>query len=147
MESHLIGSYEHLVLSNECISAVRRFMKGAPVNAHTLALDVIQEVGDGLPNKIFVDRDHTTECYLEEQWAPDIFNRNNFDSWTKKGSKSTHDWCNDKVRWILENHQPEQLSDDVLKQLEEIARDATDPETLAVSKTKKAKRRRKFRAV
>lgn len=146
MESHLIGSFEHLVLSNECIAAVRRFMKGAPINAHTLALDVIQEVGDGLPNKIFVDRDHTTQSYMEEQWTPEIFNRNNFESWTRKGRKSTHDWCNEKVRWILENHQPEPLSDEVLKQLEEIAMGATDPETLTVSKTAKAKRRRKFRA-
>jgi len=146
MESHLIGSFEHLVLSNECIGAVRRFMKGAPVTAHTLALDTIQAVGDGLPNKIFVDQDHTTASYLEEQWQPEIFNRNNFESWTKKGRKTTHDWCNDKVRWILENHEPEQLPDDMLKQLEEIATAATNPETLAVSKTAKAKRRRKFRA-
>ena len=147
LESHLIGSFEHLVLSNECIGAVRRFMKGAPVNDHTLALDVIQAVGDGLPNKIFVDQDHTMNCYLQEQWQPEIFNRNNFQSWTNKGRKTTHDWCNEKVRWILENYQPKQLPAEMLKQLEEIAQGATDEATLAVSKTKRAERRRKFRAV
>ena len=145
MESHLIGSFEHLVLSNECIAAVRRFMQGAPINERTLAMDVIQHVGDGLPDRIFVDQDHTTENYLEEQWNPSLFNRNNFQSWTDKGQKYTHQLCNDKVRDILENYQPEPLPDDVLQKLEEIAQAATDPEMLSVSKTAKAKRRRKFR--
>ncbi len=147
LESHLIGSFDHLVLSNECIAAVRRFMQGARLDARTLALDVIQDVGDGLPNKIFVDQEHTIQNYAAEQWVPDVFNRNNFQVWTEKGRKTTADWCNDKVRWILENHQPEQLPQTVLDQLEEIARAATDPETLAVSKTARATRRRKFRAV
>lgn len=146
LESHLIGSFEHLVLSNECIGAVRKFMKGAPITTTSLALDVIQAVGDGLPNKIFVDQDHTTQNYMQEQWQPDVFNRNNFQSWTEKGQKTTHAWCNDKVKWILENHKPEPLPEPILAQLEEIATNATDPETLAVSKTARASRRRKFRA-
>ena len=57
----------------------------------------------------------------------------------------SHQVCNEKVKWILENHKPEPLPDDVLANLEEIAQAATDPETLAVGKTAKAKRRRKFR--
>jgi trimethylamine:corrinoid methyltransferase-like protein len=85
--------------------------------------------------------------YRDEQWQPDLFNRNNFQVWTEKGQKDTQTLANEKVKWILENYQPEQLPDDVLQKLEEIARDATDAETLAVSKTKTAKRRRKFRAV
>ena len=145
MESHLIGSFEHLVLSNECIAAVRRFMQGAPINDRTLAMDVIQHVGDGLSDRIFVDQDHTTENYKQEQWQPSVFNRNNFQSWTEKGRKDSHKLCNEKVRDILENYQPELLPDDVLKKLEEIAQAATDPEMLAVSKTATAKRRRKFR--
>jgi len=147
LESHLIGSFEHLILSNECIGAVRRFMEGAPVNEYTLAMSTIQDVADGLPDKIFIDQPHTMENYLKEQWQPELFNRNNFQSWTEKGSKDTQAWANDKVKWILENYQPEQLPADVLKKLDEIALDATDPEMLAVSKTKTAKRRRKFRAV
>lgn len=54
--------------------------------------------------------------------------------------------CNIKVRWILENHKPEALPEAILQKLEEIATAATDPETLAVSKTLTAQRRRKFRA-
>lgn len=146
LESHLIGSFEHLVLSNECIGAVRRFMRGAPIDDRTLAMDCIQEVADGLPNRIFVDRQHTMDNYLREQWQPDVFNRNNFQSWTEKGQKQTHQMCNIKVRWILENHKPEALPDATLQKLDEIATAATDPETLAVSKTLKAQRRRKFRA-
>jgi len=146
LESHLIGSYEHLLLSNECVGAVRRFMEGAPVNEYTLALDTIQAVGDGLPDKIFIDQPHTMDNYLKEQWQPDLFSRNNFESWKEKGKKDTQEVANDKVKWILENHQPEQLPDDMLQALEEIARDATDPDTLSVTKTKKAKRRRKFRS-
>ena len=145
LESHLIGSFEHMVLCDELIASVRRFMEGAPVDGRTLAMDCIQEVGDGLPDRIFVDRQHTTDNYLKEQWQPGLFNRNNFQVWTDKGAKYTHQVCNEKVKWILENHKPEPLPDDVLANLEEIAQAATDPETLAVGKTAKAKRRRKFR--
>ena len=145
LESHLIGSFEHMVLCDELIASVRRFMEGTPVDGRTLAMDCIQEVGDGLPDRIFVDRQHTTDNYLKEQWQPGLFNRNNFQVWTEKGAKYTHQVCNEKVKWILGNHEPEPLPDDVLANLEEIAQAATDPETLAVGKTAKAKRRRKFR--
>ena len=145
MESHLIGSFEHMVLCDELIASVRRFMEGTPVDHRTLAMDCIQEVGDGLPDRIFVDRQHTTDNYLKEQWQPQVFNRNNFQIWTDKGAKDTHQVCNEKVKSILENYKPPPLPDDVLNTLEEIAQAATDPATLAVGKTAKAKRRRKFR--
>ena len=147
MESHLIGSFEHMVLCNELVGGVRRFMRGAPINDATLGMDVIQEVGENLPNAIFIDRDHTTEHYLAEQWQPDVFNRNNFQSWTEKGSKYTHEVCNEKVKEILENYTPEQLPEDMQVKLNEIANTATSEETLAVGKTSKAKRRRKFRTM
>lgn len=146
LESHLIGSFEHLVFCDETIAAVRRFMQGAPVNNETLAMDVIQEVGDNLPNCIFVDRDHTTSTYQREQWQPGLWSRNNFQSWTNKGSKYIHQVCNERARHIIENHKPEPLSDKVLAQLEEISQAATNPETLAVNKTAQGGRRRKFRA-
>ena len=145
MESHLIGSFEHMVLCDELIASVRRFMEGSPIDHRTLAMDCIQEVGDGLPDRIFVDRQHTTDNYLKEQWQPQVFNRNNFQIWTDKGAKNTHQVCNEKVKSILENYKPPPLPDDVLNTLEEIAQAATDPATLAVGKTAKAKRRRKFR--
>ena len=64
-----------------------------------------------------------------------------------KGAKFTHDVCNQKVKDILENYQPEQLPDDLLAKLEEISAAATSEDTLAVGKTSKAKRRRKFRSM
>jgi trimethylamine--corrinoid protein Co-methyltransferase len=147
LESHLIGSFEHLVLSNECISAVRRFMRGAPINDVSLAMQAISEVGAGLPEMIFIDHPHTMENYVDEQWQPEVFNRNNFQVWTERGQKTTQDVCNQKVRHIIENHTPEPLPADVLVTLEEIARAATSEDTLAVAKTAKSeRRRRKFRA-
>jgi len=147
VESHLIGSFEHMVLCDELVGAVRRFMGGAPIDNTTLGMDVIQEVGDNLPNSIFIDRDHTTQNYLKEQWQPQIFNRNNFQVWTQKGAMYTHEVCNLKVKEILENYTPEPLSDDLQVNLEEIAAGATSADTLAVGKTSKATRRRKFRSL
>lgn len=146
LESHLIGSFEHLVFCNENVAAVRRFMQGAPITNESLAMDVIQEVGDNLPNCIFVDREHTMKTYQREQWQPQVWNRNNFQSWTNKGSKYAHQVCNERVQHILETHKPEPLPDNVLSQLEEIAMAATNPETLAVNKTAQGGRRRKFRS-
>jgi trimethylamine--corrinoid protein Co-methyltransferase len=109
-------------------------------------METIQEVGDNLPNAIFVDRDHTTKNYLQEQWTPGLWSRNNFQSWTAKGAKRCDQVCNDHVRQILENYKPEPLPEKVLSQLEEIAQAATDPEMLSVTRTAKGARRRKFRA-
>jgi trimethylamine--corrinoid protein Co-methyltransferase len=144
LESHLIGSFEHLVFCDETIAAVRRFMQGAPITNESLAMDVIQEVGDNLPNCIFVDREHTIQTYKHEQWQPGLWSRNNFQSWTNKGSKYSHQVCNDHVRQILENHKPEPLPENVLKQLDEIAIAATNPDMLAVNKTARAGRKRRF---
>ena len=147
LESHLIGSFEHLVFSNDCISAVRRFMRGTPINDVTLGMQVIRDVGAGLPNKIFIDQEHTIENYIDEQWQPQVLDRHNFQTWTESGQKYTHQVCNEKVRDIIENYTPEQLPDDVLVTLEEIAQAATSEDTLAVAKTGQSKRRRrKFRA-
>ena len=134
-----------MVLCDELIASVRRFMEGTPVDGRTLAMDCIQEVGDGLPDRIFVDRQHTMDNYLKEQWQPQVFNRNNFQIWTDKGAKYTHQVCKRKGQVDPGEPQAGALPDDVLNSLEEIAQAATDPATLAVGKTAKAKRRRKFR--
>ena len=147
LESHLIGSFEHLVLSNECVAAVRHFMRGSAITDETLAMDVIRDVGAGLPNVIFMDRDHTSRNYLKEQWIPNVFNRQNYSVWSEHGKQWTHEVCNTVVQDILKNHKPEPLSADVLNKIDLIAKDATHEETLAVNKTTKATRRRRFRAV
>jgi trimethylamine--corrinoid protein Co-methyltransferase len=121
-------------------------MRNSAIDEETLAMDVIREVGAGLPNLIFLDRDHTTRHYMHEQWKPTVFNRQNYTVWSGNGKPSTHETCNRVVKLILENHKPEPLPQDVLDKLEAIAIAATNPETLAVSKTAKATRRRKFRA-
>jgi trimethylamine:corrinoid methyltransferase-like protein len=40
-------------------------------------------------------------------WYPQVINRDNWDSWTGKGGKRLAERLNEKVRWILEHHQPE----------------------------------------
>ncbi|MBI1384339.1 MAG: hypothetical protein GC150_05465 [Rhizobiales bacterium] len=146
LESHLIGSFEHLVLSDECVSAVRHFMRNSAITEETLALDVIREVGAGLPNLIFLDREHTNRHYMAEQWKPRVFSRQNYTNWSANGKPWTHETCNKVVREILENHKPEPLSEEILARIAEISEGATNADTLAVAKTAKATRRRKFRA-
>jgi trimethylamine--corrinoid protein Co-methyltransferase len=105
IESGLTTSFEMLVVSDEVISWVKRFMQGVEINEETLALDVIDQVG---PGEHFLGEDHTLR-HFKENWYPKLFDRGNYDSWMEEGKKTLGQRANEKVREILEAHVPEPL--------------------------------------
>ena len=146
LESHLIGSFEHMVLCDELIASVRRFMQGTPVDDRTLANGLRPGGGRRVAGQDFRGPPaHHGQLPAGSSGSPRSSTGTTSRCWTGKGSKYTHQVCNEKVKSILENYKPDPLPEDVLNTLEEIAQAATDPATLAVGKTAKAKRRRKFR--
>ena len=113
LESGLTGSLELLVICNELIGWIRRFMDGVEVNEETLALDVIDEVG---PNGHFIDCDHTYR-HFRKDWYPDLIDRRDYEAWHTAGGKTLNERANEKVEEILQNSRLEYLPEDVEKKI------------------------------
>jgi trimethylamine--corrinoid protein Co-methyltransferase len=105
LESGLTFSFAFLAICDEIVSWIKSFSREFEVNAETLGLDVIAEVG---PDGQFLNTKHTLKHY-RERWYPKLFERNTYDSWLKDGGKSLVERAAERVEGILVEHKPESL--------------------------------------
>lgn len=116
------GSLEMVVILDEVFSMLNRITRGMNVNEETLASEVIGEVGPGghyLANK------HTMKHIITEHWSPTLIDRKRYERWKIDGAKDMLTRAREKVIKILNEHEPEQLSKDVLKELKSIVESKT----------------------
>jgi trimethylamine--corrinoid protein Co-methyltransferase len=109
MESGLCGSLVQLTLCDEIVAWVKRATGELKVNDETLALDLIDKVG---PDGQFLDSEHTLQHY-RWHWYPRLIERDIYDRWVAKGSKTMAERAAERVNKILEEHEPASLPDDV----------------------------------
>ena len=126
------GSLYQLVMCDEIIGMVKRFMRGIKVDDETLAVDVIDRVG---PGGHHLADPHTMKHFKTETWFPTLINRMRYDEWKNATDKSTMgDRVKKKMLDILKNHEVPALPDDVLKKIDEVVQKAEEREA---SKKKK----------
>ena len=118
LEAGLTTSPEMIVLTAEMIAMMRRFMDGMSLDAESLALDVIDQVG---PGGDFLTAKHTLK-HFRELWQPTLFSRQRADKWIATGSKRLGQRLKEKTIAIIEGHQPEPLSDNVREEIDYILR-------------------------
>ncbi len=116
LESGMTASFEQLVICNELIGWVKRFVQGVEVSAETLALDLIDEVG---PDGEFLSLRHTRDHYRED-FYPQLLDRHNFDAWKAAGGTTLRQRAAEKARQLLAEHQPEPLPADVVAALDAV---------------------------
>lgn len=116
----MICSTDMLVLSNELIGWVKRFMKGIRVNHDTLATDIIEQVG---PGGNYLATDHTFKNFRKEYWTPKLFTRKAYATWEKEGATDMRDRLREAVKEIVETHEVEQLSEKKLAAIAEIRKE------------------------
>lgn len=104
------GSLEMIVICNEIIGQIRRMQKGVPVDASTLALEVIREVG---PGGHYLMHEHTLDHVRSTQWRPKLFSRVGRDAWEQQGRLSLLDRAGQELESILASHEPEPIPEDV----------------------------------
>jgi trimethylamine--corrinoid protein Co-methyltransferase len=117
LESALIGSMDMVVLSDEIIGMVKRFLSGVAVSDETLALDVIKEVG---PGGNFLAHEHTATHMRRELWFPSLIDRSKYSAWQAAGSKTLGDRVRERVAQILASHQAPPLPAPVDRGIQEI---------------------------
>jgi len=112
----LTTSFEQLAVSNEVIGMVRRITGGIELSEETMALDLINEVG---PGGEFLTSEHTLR-HFKENWYPELTTRSPYEKWVEEGSKDLGTRANEKIRHILENHEPKPLEESVKEELKKI---------------------------
>ncbi len=116
------GSIYQLVMCNEIIGMVKRFMRGIKVDDETLAVDVIERVG---PGGHYLGDEHTMKHFKTETWFPTLINRMRYDEWKNTTDKSTMgDRVKKKMLDILKHHEVPALPDEALKKIDEIIQKA-----------------------
>ncbi|MFQ5721465.1 MAG: trimethylamine methyltransferase family protein [Candidatus Aminicenantales bacterium] len=116
LESGLTFSFIQLVLCDEIVSWIKAYMREFNVNEETLALDVIAEVG---PDGEFLKTAHTLRHY-RHRWYPTLFERDTYETWVGKGSKSFYERAKEKIDEILAQHKPEPLPRKVKEEIRKI---------------------------
>ncbi|MBN2455524.1 MAG: trimethylamine methyltransferase family protein [Sedimentisphaerales bacterium] len=117
LESALITSYEMYVLADEAIGMAKHIAKGVTVNRETLAVDVIDDIGQA---GNFLMHEHTLNFFRKELYFPKILDRTNYTGWEKQGSKTLDVKLKEKVDEILATHKAKPIPADVASRADKI---------------------------
>jgi trimethylamine--corrinoid protein Co-methyltransferase len=128
LESGKTNSLEMLVMCDEIIGWIKRFMQPQEVNDETLALDLIHETG---PDGNFLVADHTIR-HLREEWAPNLMDRGIYEKWKARGGKSFRERAREQVEKILQTHRPPDLGNDVKRGIRAVLERAAECQGVAV---------------
>ena len=116
LESGITFDFGQLVLDCEFVRMIKHAVQGFRVTDDTLALDIIKETG---PGGHFLMHDHTLKG-MRSQSKPELIDRQTRDVWEKAGATTAYERAVAKAKWILENHTPDPLPDDVLDKIRAI---------------------------
>ncbi|MBU8848649.1 MAG: trimethylamine methyltransferase family protein [Desulfobacterales bacterium] len=120
LESGITFDYGQLVLDCEFARMIKHTIEGIPVNDETLAIDPIKEIGPGGDHLM---HKHTFK-WMRSQSKPELIDRKMRGTWEKAGATTAYERAMEKVRYILENHTPDPLSDEVLAKIRSIVLEA-----------------------
>ena len=119
LDSAMTGSLELMVLCDEIIGWLKRYLREIEVSEETLVLELIHEIG---PDKDFLLTEHTLK-HVREDWLPTVFSRTSYERWAEEGMTTLEQRLNQKVRNILENHRGVPLPDDVSRAIANLVGD------------------------
>jgi trimethylamine--corrinoid protein Co-methyltransferase len=117
MDGSMACGVEQLILGDEIIGMVKRFVRGIEFTPNQIARDLLYKVG---PGGEFLSQSHTMENFKKELWRPSIFTRQPINAWRKDGEKDTMARVREKIHHIMETHQVPNLPDAVIENLERI---------------------------
>lgn len=120
LDMGMICSAEMLVLGDEVIGMVKRFIQGIEVNPDTLAREIIEKVG---PGGNFLQEEHTLHHFRNEHWIPSLMARQKYETWKQEGQKTMGKRVQEKIRKILETHKVSPLTDSLLGELDRLKKE------------------------
>ena len=116
LDCAMTGSLELVVYSDEVIEWIKRYWRPFELTEESLALDLIHATG---PDGHFLETDHTLR-HFRELWAPALFDRMDFETWSSKGSLTLQQKANQRVLEIIGSHRAERLPPEVKAKLADL---------------------------
>ena len=120
IEMGMTIDYGQMVMDNEFARMIKHIVGGIPVNDETLAVDVIHEIGVG---KDFLSHDHTFK-HMRSQSQPKLIDRRTREDWEAGGKTDIYQRALEEARFILENHKPDPLPENVLTTIRSIVEES-----------------------
>jgi trimethylamine--corrinoid protein Co-methyltransferase len=120
IEMGMTIDYGQLVMDNEFARMIKQVVQGIAVNDETLAVDVMHEIGVG---KNFLSHDHTFK-HMRSQSQPKLIDRRTREDWEAGGKTDIYQRALEEARYILENHKPEPLPENVLTTIRSIVEES-----------------------
>jgi len=120
IEMGMTIDYGQMVMDNEFARMIKYLVQGIPVNDETLAVNVIKEIGIG---KDFLSHGSTYK-HMRTQSQPKLIDRRMREDWQAAGATDIYQRALEEARYILENHKPDPLPDDVLAAIRSIVEEA-----------------------
>jgi trimethylamine---corrinoid protein Co-methyltransferase len=128
----MVSSYEQMVLDDEICAMVSRGLRGMEVNAESLALDVIAEVGH---RGNYLSVDHTLRNFRSELFLPKFLDRRSPGE-RKEEESEVLEKAKSRVKEILAIQGPKPLSPEVEERMDrilgEVLRDLKQQESVKV---------------
>jgi trimethylamine---corrinoid protein Co-methyltransferase len=115
-ESGLTFDFGQLLIDNEMAKLIKRFITGVPVNAETLAVDLIHEIG---PKGDFLSCDHTMK-HMHETSTPKLFDRRVRVEWEADGGTTVYERATKEAARVLAEHVVEPLPQDVTDEMDAV---------------------------
>jgi trimethylamine--corrinoid protein Co-methyltransferase len=120
IEMGMTIDFGQMVMDNEFARMIKYLVQGIAVNDETLAVDVIKEIGVG---KDFLSHASTYK-HMRTQSQPKLIDRRMREDWQAAGGTDIYQRALEEARYILENHKPDPLADDVLAAIRAIVEEA-----------------------
>jgi trimethylamine--corrinoid protein Co-methyltransferase len=117
MDTALTYSPEMLVICNDIVGKVKRFLRGIEVNDETIAFDVISRIGVG---NSYLHDPHTLSHIKSELYVSKLVVREEYGKWVEKGRVSMIKKVQEETKSILQKHKPSALEPHVSKHLDSV---------------------------
>ncbi|KUO48915.1 MAG: trimethylamine methyltransferase [Desulfitibacter sp. BRH_c19] len=120
LEFGLTGALEMIVISDDTINRVKHMIKGVDTSREALGTDTIKMVG---PGGNFMGTQHTVENF-RKGWSTELCDLQGFEGWERSGKLTLFERANQKVKEIIESHQPEPVCESIITKVIKILEDA-----------------------
>jgi len=112
-----IFSYEMLLMDSEIWNLLENIFKGIEVNEETLALSVIEKIGQG---GMYLAHEHTRQ-HMGRRWKPTLMDRRPYEIW-ENNKGGAREWAHGRALHILSEHRPVAQPVEIQKELLDIIR-------------------------
>ncbi|NIS82608.1 MAG: hypothetical protein GTO14_20950, partial [Anaerolineales bacterium] len=118
MDFESCQSLEKLILDAEVIGMAKRLIGGVEAREETLALSVMRELGHRAD---YLVHPQTLKWFTQEFYIPSqVIDRGSLDAWRGSGGKSAVERSAERVKALLEEFEPTEISKEVRAELKKI---------------------------